>query len=107
MNQSHFQLTYQKAKCYAVYLTILKSYKTVGKFTVTVFDNAQGNTTQLFDVDYLWGSKISVPVNIELTMDGTTDCTGNCNITVMTHPEIKGRGGNLDKSTSLAVRRCV
>jgi hypothetical protein len=102
-----FDITVPKAKCYVVSLTVLKSYKTVGKFTVTVFDIAQNKVTKSFDVDCLWGPKISVPVDIELTKDGSTDCTGKCNITVTTHPEIKDRGGNLIKITSLAARRCV
>jgi hypothetical protein len=102
-----FSIAVPKAKCYAVYLTILKSYKTVGKFTVSVFDITQKKVTKSFDVDCLWGPKISVPVDIELTKDGSADCTGKCNITVTTLPEIKGRGGNLVKITSLAARRCV
>ena len=102
-----FAVRVPKAKCYAVYLTILKSYKTVGKFTVAVFDTTQNKTTKSFDVDCLWGPKISVPVDIELTKDGSTDCTGKCHIIVTTHPEIEGRGGNLIKITSLSARRCV
>jgi hypothetical protein len=102
-----FSINVTEAKCYAVYLTILKSYKTVGKFTVTVYDITQNKATKSFDVDCLWGPKISVPVDIELTKDGSTDCTGRCHVTVTTHPEIKGRGGNLIKITSLAARRCV
>lgn len=102
-----FTIKVPKAKCYAVSLTILKSYKTVGKFTVTVFDVHQKKATKSMDVDALWGPKISVPVDIELTQDGSTDCTGHCLITVTTHAEINDRGGNLIKITSLAARRCV
>ena len=102
-----FAIDLPKAKCYAVSLTVLKSYKTVGKFTVAVFDATQNKTTTSFDVDCLWGPKISVPVDIELTKDGSTDCTGQCIINVTTHPEIAARGGNLIKISSLAARRCV
>ena len=102
-----FAIRVPEAKCYAVSLTILKSYKTVGKFTAEVFDVTKNKTTKLIDVDCLWGARISVPVDIELTKDGSTDCTGNCTFTVTTHPEIEGRDGNLIKITSLLARRCV
>ena len=102
-----FAIDVPKAECYVVSLTLLKSYKTVGKFTVDIFDVTKNKRTKSMDIDCLWGAKISVPVDVELTKDGSTDCTGLCTITVTTHSEVQGRGGNLIKITSLAARRCV
>jgi hypothetical protein len=94
-------------QCYAVYVTILKSYKTVGSLTATIFDETQNNITKSLDVDCLWGPRISVPVDIQFTADNSNECTGRCLITITTHPEIDGRDGNLINIKSLSVRRCV
>jgi hypothetical protein len=94
-------------KCYAVFLSVLKSYETVGKFTVMVKDMTQNTTTLPVEIDCLWDPRISIPVDIQLTRDDKAECTGNCEVILATHPEIPGRGGNLIKIISLSVRRCI
>jgi hypothetical protein len=93
--------------CYAVFISIVKSYQTVGMLTVTVIDMTKGIVTKSMDIDCLWESRISIPVDIQVTDDNTNECTGNCLITITTHPEIDGRGGNLIKVMSLSARRCI
>jgi hypothetical protein len=102
-----FSFKVAKEKCYVVYLTLLKSYKMVGKVTVTIFDVVTNRTAKPIDIDCLWKPQISVPIDIQLTTDDSTDCTGNCEVTVTTHPELDGRGGNLIKITSISARRCL
>jgi hypothetical protein len=95
--------------CYAVYVTILKSYKTVGTFNVSIYDHHQQKMTiQDRTIDCLWKPHISVPVDVQLTLDGSTDCTGHCDVTITTNPQLnKDHGDNLIKITSLSARRCI
>jgi hypothetical protein len=94
-------------KCYAVHITILKSYSTVGTLTVAIFDGTKKITTKSMDIDCLWGAHISIPVDMQLSADNSNECTGNCLITITTHPEIEGRKGNMINIKSLSARRCV
>jgi hypothetical protein len=93
--------------CYAIFISVIKSYETVGTFTVVVDDVTLNTTAAPIDIDCLWNPLISIPVDIQLTSDDSAQCTGNCKITVTTHPEIPGRNGNLIKIVSLLVRRCI
>jgi hypothetical protein len=93
--------------CYAIYISVLKSYETVGTFSLVVDDVTLNTTAAPIDIDCLWNPLISIPVDIQITSDDTVQCTGNCKITITTHPEIPGRNGNLIKIVSLLVRRCI
>lgn len=92
--------------CYAVYLSVLKSYATVGTFTFTVEDLLKKKDTPPVTIDCLWEPQISIPVDIKLTAN-SLDCSGKCKVTITTNPEIPGRGGNLVKIMSLSVRKCM
>jgi hypothetical protein len=108
MERITFNMNLPKMDCYAVYITILKSYNTVGALTASIFDRTQNRMTKTMDIDCLWGPHISVPMDIQLTSDNTNECTGKCYLILTTHKEIKdGRKGNLINIKSLSVRRCV
>lgn len=94
--------------CYIPYLAVLKSYEGVGTFNVTMVDHTTHHVTTV-DVDTLWAPRISIPVDIPIADDmaNPVACTGNCSLTLTTHPEVLGRGGNKVKIVTLSVRRCM
>ena len=94
--------------CYVPYLSVLKSYENMGSFTVQVHDYNTGQETTM-EADGLWAPRISVPSDFALVQDKYTPvaCTGHCSITVTTHPEKPGRGGNKVKIVTLSVRKCI
>jgi hypothetical protein len=104
-----FAIDLPEGACYVIFLSVLKSYATVGKFSVVVEDTVQNRTTEPRTFDCIWKPRISVPSDVQITMDSHSpaECTGKCKVTVTTNPEIKdGRNGNLMKIISLAVRKC-
>lgn len=103
-----FDFDFPVQECYVPYLSVLKSYKKMGVFTVTLLDKNTLQQTSL-EVDGLWKPTISVPSDIALTEDLASPmaCTGRCSITVTTQPEIKGRNGNKVKIITLSVRKCI
>lgn len=102
-----FSVDLPVGKCYAMFLSVLKSYETVGTFTVTVEDRVLKTKTSIGPIDCLWKPRISIPADVQITADDPTECTGKCKITILTHAEIPGRRGNLIKIMSLAVRECL
>jgi hypothetical protein len=94
-------------KCYAIFISVLKSYETVGVFSVTVEDTVQKTKTANVDIDCLWEPHISVPVDQQITADDHTECTGKCRVIIKTHPQIPVRRGNLVKIMSLSARECI
>lgn len=103
-----FQFDLPREKCYAVFLTVLRSYETVGSFSVVVHDKFQNTSTPPRRIDCLWEPHISVPIDMQITPDHRAQCTGQCAVTVTTLPEIAdGRQGNLIKIMSLSVRKCI
>lgn len=102
-----FTIDLPVGKCYAVFISVLKSYETVGTFSVAVEDLSQHTKTNPSVIDCLWEPHISIPVDIAVTNDETTECTGKCRVVIRTHKEIPGRGGNLIKIMSLSARECI
>lgn len=102
-----FDIDLPVGECYAVYLSVLKSYESVGSFTVTVDDLVKKTQTTPVTIDCLWKPRISIPADIQLTQDERAECTGKCKVTITTNPEIPGRGGNLIKIMSLSARKCI
>lgn len=108
-----FDFNLPPASCYEVFLSVLRSYNTVGTFTVSVEDLRTNKTTAPQTFDCLWQPRISIPVDFQLTRSqqppvrSNQQCTGKCRVSVRTLPEIKGRGGNKIKIMSLSVRKCV
>lgn len=101
-----FELELPTAPCYAIVLSVLHSYETVGSLTVTVEDVAHPTTTiptPPLVHDCVWAPHISIPADIVVP----GECTGHCRVVVTTRPEIPGRQGNTIKITSLAVRKCL
>ena len=98
----------QGGQCYVPYLSVLKSYENMGAFTITVTDRNTQQQTSL-EVDGLWKPRISVPSDIALTEDSASPvaCTGQCQITVTTKPQIAGRSANKVKIVTLSVRKCI
>ena len=102
-----FKIDLPVGKCYAVFISVLKSYETVGTFTVTVEDLSQHTKTKPTTFDCLWEPRISIPVDVQITADAHTECTGQCQVVLRTEKEVPGRGGNLIKVMSLSARECV
>ena len=102
-----FNIDLPVGKCYAVFISVLKSYETVGTFSVTVEDLSQHTKTTPTVIDCLWKPHISIPVDIQVTADEQTECSGNCQVVLRTHKEVPGRGGNLIKIMSLSARECI
>lgn len=103
-----FNINLPVGKCYDVFVSVLKSYETVGTFSVTVEDITLGTKTNPMDIDCLWDPRISIPVDIQITaQNGRIECTGKCQVAFETHQEVPGRGGNLIKIMSLSARECV
>jgi hypothetical protein len=92
--------------CYVVYVAALKSYENMGKFTISVMDESTKKTTTL-EVDGIWLPRISIPIDIQVISDENPVCTGMCRVTISTHPQIPGRGGNQVKIMTLSARKCV
>jgi hypothetical protein len=97
--------------CYVLYLAVLKSYNGMGTFTVRVQDKVTLKSFEL-DVDGTWEPRISIPYDLALlpsTSSSTRDlaCTGNCVVTVLTHPQPPNRTGtNKVKIMSFSARTC-
>ena len=102
-----FTIDLPVGKCYAVFISVLKSYETVGTFSVAVEDLTQRAKTKPLVIDCLWEPHISIPVDIAVTNEEPTECSGKCRVVIRTHKEIPGRGGNLIKIMSLSVRECI
>jgi len=102
-----FDIDLPVGECYAVFLSVLKSYETVGSFTVTVTDTIKQTTTQPQTFDCVWEPHISIPADVQITKDEPPECTGKCRVTVTTNAEIPGRGGNQIKIMSLSARKCT
>jgi len=103
-----FEIDLPEDDCYAVYLSVLKSYATVGTFTVIVTDTVKQTTTQPQTFDCIWKPRISIPSDVQITSDEEPECTGKCKVTVSTNPEIvDGREGNKIKIMSLSARKCI
>jgi hypothetical protein len=102
-----FDISLPTAPCYVIYLSVLRSYETVGTMTVSVFDRVKATETAPQTFDLVWKPRISIPADFQLTSDDTPQCTGSCQVRVTTHAEIPGRGGNLVKIMSLSVRHCL
>jgi len=104
-----FDFELPKAKCYAVFLGVLRSYKGMGKFTAVVHDLHTEKTTKPKQLDTLWKAHISVWSEDLLTTDDSEhpDCTGKCKVTVTTLPQVDGRDGNKVKILTLSVRPCI
>jgi len=98
--------TQMEKGCYVLYLAMLKSYEGMGVATVRVHDLITGKRFEM-EIDGIWKPHISVPSDIPLlpkTKDLT--CTGNCVVTVLTHPQHASRRGNKVKITTLSARLC-
>jgi len=102
-----YEINLPESSCYAVFVSVIKSYETFGSFAATVEDLKTGSTTPSKEYDCLWEPRISIPTDIQLTADGSNECMGHCRIKIQTLPEIEGRKGNKMKVTSLAVRKCI
>jgi hypothetical protein len=104
-----FSIDIPAHNCYAVYISVLKSYENVGQFTVVVEDDLKMTRTNPKTVDCLWEPRISIPSDIQLTPDdpNSIGCTGKCKITVTTLPNHDRRGVNKVKIVSLSVRKCI
>jgi len=102
----HFPV--QPDQCYVPYLSVLKSYEKMGAFTIAVLDRRTQRKTVL-EVDGLWTPRISVPSDIALAEDDASPpvCTGECQISVTTQPQVQGRNGNKVKIVTLSVRKCI
>ena len=89
-----------------MYVASLKSYEGMGEYTARVTDH---NTKKTFEqqVDGIWAAQISVPEDIPLTPPNVdARCTGNCTITILTHPMKPGRSGNKVKIMTVSARTC-
>ena len=101
-----------KTGCYIPYLSVLKSYKKMGKMIVTVQDRIHDREF-VTEIDSLWEPTISVPNDVQLIASGELwyevedGCSGNCSITVTSQPIVEGRGGNKIKILTLSVRPCI
>ena len=102
-----FNVDLPVGKCYALFISVLKSYETVGTFSVTVEDLSQNMKTEPNVFDCLWKPRISIPVDIQITADDRTECSGKCQVVLRTQKEVPGRGGNLIKIMSLSARECI
>ena len=98
--------TQMEKGCYVLYLAMLKSYEGMGVATVRVHDLITGKRFEM-EIDGIWKPHISAPSDIPLlpkTKDLT--CTGNCVVTVLTHPQHASRKRNKVKITTLSARLC-
>ena len=103
-----FEIDLPVGECYAVFLSVLKSYATVGTFNVTVRDTVRQSTTPSQTFDCLWKPRISIPADIQITRDDVPECTGKCTVTVTSNAEVTdGRKGNKIKIMSLSARKCI
>jgi hypothetical protein len=103
-----FEVDLPIGECYVIVLSVLRSYETVGAFSVVVEDSVLQTKTKPLIFDCRWKPRISVPADVQVTSDTRTECSGKCVVTITTHPEMKdGRKGNLVKLMSLAVRKCI
>lgn len=105
-----FTIDLPVGECYAVFLSVLKSYENVGTFTVSVYDVIQTTRTPPQTIECLWEPHILVPNDVQLTLDDTQapGCSGKCNVTITTNPIIEGRGDiNQVKVMSLSARKCI
>ena len=102
-----FEIDLPRSNCYVINLSALRSYESVGTFSVEVWDELTDTTTQTKTFDCKWKPRISIPVDFQVTSDDVPQCTGKCRVTVRTHPKIKGRKINKVKIVSLAVRECM
>ena len=100
--------------CYIPYLAVLKSYEGMGKMTVTVEDRFHDHRIHRMDIDGQWEPRISVPSDVQLIghqneawEEPGIGCSGDCSVTVTTHPQIPGRKGNKVKILTLSVRPCL
>jgi hypothetical protein len=100
-----FEIDLPQAKCYAIYLAILRSYDKMGSFTVKIVD--------LVTKGYISGRGWTLEsphiglVGIQVTQDDDAACTGKCIVSVHTHPQVAGRNGNKVKVLTLSARECV
>jgi hypothetical protein len=108
-----FAVDLSPRECYAVYLAILRSYKGMGIFSVSVADygndvNKKGQPKKVTrkDVDGLWDAPISVWNDVQITEDDDPGCTGYCEITLTTNSTVDGRDGNKVKVLTLSARNC-
>lgn len=104
-----FTVNLPKKPCYAIVLSVLKSYNGMAQFTVDVKDMRRNNKTTTTKVDGLWKPHISVPADVEVTADSLSNvgCTGFCTVRVTVDPRPTGREGvNRVKVMSLSVREC-
>ena len=120
-----FEINVPRAPCYVILLSILRSYETVGLFSIQTVDLATNRTTTTPITTALWKPRISIPAEFAATTDDDRyACTGHCRITVRTHPRRRRhRPSNHSKDDwkkkpvphhwskvkimSLAVRPCV
>jgi len=93
--------------CYAIHLAILRSYRGMGQFQVTVKDLETGVET-VKELDGLWKAKISVwSDNAVLSDRDVNGCTGHCTVEIRTKPQVDGRSyGNKVKILTLSAREC-
>lgn len=94
--------------CYILYLAFLKSYEGMGTFTVRVYDKVTFKSFEI-DLDGIWEPRISVPVDIALLPKSKElACTGNCVVTILTHPQPFNRTGqsNKVKIVTFSARMC-
>jgi hypothetical protein len=93
-------------KCYVVYLASIKSYQSMGDYTIKMKDLTTQKVTRV-DVVGIWKSPISISVDTQInTDDNDGSCTGKCQVRVTSHREKPDRGGNIVKITDLSVRPC-
>lgn len=102
-----FDVQLPQAPCYAIVVSVLHSYETVGAFSATVEDLATAQRAPTIHHDCIWKPHISIPADVQVTRDGSSDCTGHCRVTITTQPAKPGRKGNTIKITSLAARKCI
>ena len=118
-----FEINVPRAPCYVIVLSILRSYETVGLFSIQTVDLATNRTTTTPITTALWKPRISIPAEFAATTDDDRyACTGHCRITVRTHPRRRHRHRPSNHSSSsndppkhwskvkimsLAVRPCV
>ena len=101
-----FDVDLPEYPCYVIYVAVLKSYKGMGTFCVTVHDMNTNKETKM-EADGLWDAHISVWSDIQVTRDDEPACTGKCLVRIKSNPHMHGRDGNKVKVLTLSVRKCM
>lgn len=104
-----FKIDLPVGDCYAVFVSVLKSYENVGTFMVAIEDITTKTLIQSKTIDCLWKPRISVPNDIQVSADDvdSPSCTGKCLVTITTNARTKETGMNQVKILSLSARTCI